>query len=213
MGHGCVRRAARILAGGGCPIERSTARARSCGSRARGSTVASAETLDAFASGLGDMVAEEISPAFDTPLSTNALRLPVQGVVLRAAGEADLAGVARPGVLLATRPGALVTSPTAATVRYAGPLLDLGSVIILEPNANTLFVLAGLAQVYETAGRVIDAGAPVGTMGPIGIGGDQLLSPNGEGAGSDRTETLYIEVRENNRPVDPDRWFDLGPDA
>ncbi|MEZ5674302.1 MAG: hypothetical protein R3D81_03325 [Thalassovita sp.] len=46
------------------------------------------------------------------------------------ADESDAAGIARPGVVLATRPRALVTTPTAATIRYLGPLLDYGNVMI-----------------------------------------------------------------------------------
>jgi septal ring factor EnvC (AmiA/AmiB activator) len=34
-----------------------------------------------------------------------------------------------------------------------------------------------------------------------------ILSTSGEGTGTDRTETLYIEVRERNEPVDPAQWF------
>jgi len=33
------------------------------------------------------------------------------------------------------------------------------------------------------------------------------MSPNGEGTGTDRTETLYIEVRQDNTPQDPADWF------
>jgi septal ring factor EnvC (AmiA/AmiB activator) len=57
------------------------------------------------------------------------------GTILRQFNEADAAGVARPGVVLATHPNALVTTPWPASVRYAGPLLDYGNVIILEPEA------------------------------------------------------------------------------
>ena len=41
------------------------------------------------------------------------------------------------------------------TIRYRGPLLDLGNVVILEPQPDTLFILSGLAEVYGTAGQVI----------------------------------------------------------
>jgi septal ring factor EnvC (AmiA/AmiB activator) len=37
-----------------------------------------------------------------------------------------------------------------------------------------------------------------------------ILSLSGEGGGTDRTETLYIEVRMDNSPVDPETWFDAG---
>ena len=123
------------------------------------------------------------------------------------AGEADAAGVTRPGILLATRPEALVTAPTAATIRYAGPLLDFGQVVILEPQADTLLILAGLGQSYGVAGQVITEATPVGLMAQSA----ENRSTGGDGGGTGRSETLYIEVRQNDTPVDPATWFDLGP--
>lgn len=173
-----------------------------------GILIASTETLDGFASGLSEIVTEEIDPAPATMEGKiGELPLPVQGLILRSAGEADAAGVTRPGILVATRPGAIVTTPAAATIRYAGPLLDFGQVIMLEPKAETLLVLAGLEVVYGEAGQVIAAGTPVGLMGgALAVMGDEL-SPLREGTGTERSETLYIEVREANRPRDPETWF------
>ena len=170
--------------------------------------ISTSETLSGFASGLSQMTSEQIEPA---PLNIDGqvgtLPLPVQGLVLRRANETDAAGVTRPGIILATRPRAIVTTPTAATIRYIGPLLDLGNVIILEPRANTLFVLAGLDTVYGEAGQVIASGTPIGLMGMPASSTGNVLSPNGDGAGIERSETLYIEVRENNIPQDPAEWF------
>ncbi len=176
--------------------------------------ISTSETLSGFASGLSEMTSDEIDPA---PLTLEGqagdLPLPVQGLILRRANETDAAGVTRPGIILATRPRAIVISPTAATIRYKGPLLDLGNVIILEPRANTLFVLAGLDVVYGEAGQVISAGTPIGLMGgPLADNGE-VLSPNGDGAGVERSETLYIEVRENNVPQDPSDWFKTDKDG
>ncbi|MEP5731521.1 MAG: peptidoglycan DD-metalloendopeptidase family protein [Sulfitobacter sp.] len=173
-----------------------------------GILIASTETLDGFASGLSEIITDEVSPA---PVTLDgqigALPLPVQGLVLRRAGEADAAGVTRPGLIMATRAGAIVTTPTAATIRYTGPLLDFGNVVILEPQADTLFVLAGLDVVYGDAGQVIAGGTPIGLMGgSVPQSGDDL-SPLREGTGLERSETLYIEVRTDNTPVDPAMWF------
>lgn len=121
--------------------------------------------------------------------------------------EADAAGLTRPGILLATRPHALVTTPAAATVRYRGPLLDYGNVMILEPQAGLLLVLAGLDQVFGAPGEVLPAGSPVGLMGGQEPQAGTIVVQSGEGAGNTRSETLYIEVRENNQPVDPALWF------
>jgi septal ring factor EnvC (AmiA/AmiB activator) len=179
-----------------------------------GILIASTETLDGFASGLAEIVTDEVSME---PLKLageqGSLVLPAQGLVLRESGEADAAGVTRPGIILATRPRAIVTTPAAATIRYTGPLLDFGNVMILEPQPDTLFVLAGLDVVYGQTGQVIDAQTPIGLMGvPDGLNEGEL-SLRSEGAGTDRSETLYIEVRQNNIPQDPLDWFRTDKDG
>ncbi|WP_164660668.1 murein hydrolase activator EnvC [Tropicibacter sp. Alg240-R139] len=176
--------------------------------------ISSTETLDGFASGLAEMADGEIaSTTADVTNRKGTLTLPVQGLILRRAGEADAAGIKREGVIVATRPRALVTSPTAATIRYLGPLLDLGNVVILEPQPDTFFVLSGLQEVYGEAGQVLPEGAPVGLMGGAAPEIGAILSLSGDGTGTDRTETLYIEVREGGSPVDPDEWFRTDKDG
>ncbi|MEQ9258751.1 MAG: peptidoglycan DD-metalloendopeptidase family protein [Roseovarius sp.] len=170
--------------------------------------VASTETLEGFASGLSEIAVDEV-PGSLPGISDRkgALPLPVKGTILRRAGEADAAGITRPGIVVATRPRALVTTPAPATVRYRGPLLDYGNVIILEPQAGILLVIAGLDVVYGKTGEVLPGGSPVGLMGGPMAGSDDVLTDQAEGAGAGRTETLYIEVRQDNEPVDPETWF------
>ncbi len=171
--------------------------------------VDSAETLDAFATGLAGA---ELPPAPDTEAAEDfadargALPLPVQGSVLRRAGEADAAGIRRPGLVLATRPRALVTAPWPATIRYVGPLLDYANVIVLEPAENHLMVLAGLDIVYGDVGEVVPEGAALGMMGGQDPQVDQFLDGARQGVGG-LTETLYLELREGTEPVDPAEWF------
>ena len=168
----------------------------------------STETLEGFASGLADIADGQIAASeADASDDKGNLPLPVEGVVLHRMGEEDAAGIARQGIVVATRPRALVSAPTPATIRYLGPLLDLGNVMILEPQPDTLFILSGLNEVFGQAGQVIPAGTPVGLMGGAEAEMGAILSTSGEGAGAERPETLYIEVRENNRPVDPESWF------
>ncbi len=170
--------------------------------------IASAETLDAFANSLDATVAEVFETgAPDALTQKGSLPLPVAALVLRRAGEADAAGVVRPGVVLAARPLALVTAPATSTVRFAGPLLNYGNVIILEPAADVLFVIAGLGETYGAPGEIVNAGSPIGLMG-----GNQP-DPNGNLTQASDTdvfrasETLYLEVREGDSPVDPATWF------
>ncbi|WP_066818014.1 peptidoglycan DD-metalloendopeptidase family protein [Frigidibacter mobilis] len=167
----------------------------------------SADTLEAFTLGIVGMEQDIGPPMEDFAGAQGSLPLPVLGTVLRGAGQADAAGIRRPGLLIATRPAALVTTPWPATIRYRGPLLDYGNVMILEPAEGYLLVLAGLGTVYGSTGDVLEAGAPVGLMGGAEPGGQEFLAAAQEGGGADRTETLYIELRQGKKPVDPAAWF------
>ena len=108
---------------------------------------------------------------------------------------------------MATRALTLVTSPWAATLRYQGPLLDYGNVMILEPGGGYLLILAGMETVYGDVGDVIAAGAPLGLMGGSAPKGADILAPAADGGGADATETLYLELRQGAEPVDPLEWF------
>lgn len=167
--------------------------------------MASTDTLAAFADALADSVdvaAPELIPQGD-------LALPVQGTVLRAYNTADAAGIARPGVVIAARPRALVTTPVTATLLFRGPLLDYGNVIILEPAQDVLFVIGGLAEVYGEAGQVLPAGTPLGLLGGDLPDVDAILTAGTPGTAPAATQTLYLEVRDGQSPVNPGTWFAL----
>lgn len=163
----------------------------------------SAETLAAFAEGLAPDPGAV--PGFDTARGT--LPLPVLGTLLRRANEADAAGVRRPGIALATRPRALVTAPWAGTVRYVGPLLDYGNVMILEPGQDYLLILTGFGTVFGNVGEVVAQGAPLGLMGGVEPSFGEFMVAVQDGGGVRETETLYMELRQGAEPVDPAPWF------
>ncbi len=170
--------------------------------------LASTETLEAFSTGLIDAFITNDSPV-DAATQKGGLSLPVQGQILRRFDAADAAGIRRPGIIIAARPRALVTAPVAATVLFRGPLLDYGNVIILEPAADVLFVIAGLEEVYGEAGQVIPQGSPIGLLGGDVPNANGKLSQSGSNTGGTATQTLYLEVREGQSPVDPADWFVL----
>ncbi|MGZ9812071.1 murein hydrolase activator EnvC family protein [Pseudoroseicyclus sp. H15] len=171
--------------------------------------IASTDTLDGFAAGLGQVIDEELAGAApDATELKGQLPLPVQGEVIRGFGEADASGIARPGMILATRPRALVTAPAAATIRFRGPLLDYGNVVILEPAPGVLIVLAGLGEVFGQAGQIVPQGEPVGLMGGDAPAADAILTESAQGLGATRPETLYVEVRDGETPIDPATWFE-----
>jgi septal ring factor EnvC (AmiA/AmiB activator) len=166
----------------------------------------SADTLEAFAAGLalseGDGMGTQ---SFATAMGT--LPLPALGNLIRLPDEADAAGVRRPGMTFATRPRALVTAPWPATIRYLGPLLDYGNVIVIEPGDGYLLVLAGLGTVYGEVGEVVPAGAPLGLMGGQEAVAPDLATVSDNATGAQDTESLYLELRLGASPVDPTEWF------
>lgn len=175
--------------------------------------IAASETLDTFANGLSEIVVGEVSGSLpDITDRKGTLALPVKGRVIRKFNQADAAGIVRPGIVIATEPEAVVTVPTAATIRYRGPLLDFGLVSILEPQAGVLFVIAGLQSVFGETGEVLPAGSPIGLMGGNSRTLDKMLVETSAGPVTERSETLYLEVRQDKVPVDPLTWFRMQKD-
>ncbi|MCC5986107.1 MAG: peptidoglycan DD-metalloendopeptidase family protein [Pararhodobacter sp.] len=172
-----------------------------------------AQTLEEMARGIEGLpgALEVAQPGFES--ARGSLPLPVRGALLRRAGETDAAGTTRPGLLLATEPGALVSSPWPGTVRYRGPLLDYANVILIEPAEGYLLVLAGLGTVYVEPGEVVGTDTALGLMPGAAIGAEEFLPErSGSAALAGRGETLYLEIRENGTAIDPEPWFDFtGP--
>ncbi len=173
--------------------------------------VQSADTLESFASGSLDLDSDIGAPITNFQSAMGKLPLPVIGSVLRKYNEADAAGIRRPGWVIATAPSALVTAPWPATIRYLGPLLDYGNVMVIEPSDGYLLVLAGLGTVYGETGDVVPQGGALGMMGgkepsarEFGV---DFVDSAVKGSSADRTETLYMELRKGDEPIDPADWF------
>ena len=160
---------------------------------------AGSKTLEEFVVGLQDY--EVPAPQADFLSVKGTIRLPANAAVLRGYLQADRAGIKRPGLVLATPGQALVVAPVAASVRYVGTLLDYGNVIVLEPEADYLLILAGVDQVYVRPGDIVGGGQPLALMGGST---DEAGTIAG---GQNRRETLYLELRNDGTPVDPGEWF------
>jgi len=131
----------------------------------------------------------------------------VAGTVVSRFNNRDAAKVRRPGIVVGTAPLALVTAPADARVRYAGPFLEYGYVVVLEPDAETMVVLAGLARLQVRTGDAVTRGDLLGLMGgrPPDVEEYVMLPTTETGGGA--AETLYIEVRRGKGPVDPEPLF------
>ena len=135
------------------------------------------------------------------------LAWPVAGTLLRRFQEPDTAGVRRPGIVMSAPPQSLVAAPADAAVRYAGPFLDYGYVVVLEAEPGTMVVLAGLAQLRVRAGERVRRGALLGLLGGRALDVEEYVMLADAGTGAGAGETLYIEIRHGRGPVDPEPWF------
>lgn len=155
----------------------------------------SAETLSALADSLSSGEAQT------APL--DAWSLPVLGEVLRGFQEPDAAGVARPGWMIGTAPEALVTAPADSTVRFSGNLSEATPATILETAPGQLVILTGYDLGFVVQGQIVSAGEPIALMGGRHAAAQENLNETILLSGQTRAETLYMEVRQGQAPVDP----------
>jgi septal ring factor EnvC (AmiA/AmiB activator) len=163
------------------------------------------ETLSALAAALA-----RTGDAPEPPAEGGADKLlwPVAGQVLRHFNEPDAAGVRRPGIIVEAAPLALVQAPADAIVRYAGPFLEYGYVVVLEPDAGTMGVLAGLAQLRVRTGTPVGRGELIGLLGGRALDVEEYVMLPASDTGAGGGETLYIEARQGRGPVDPEPLFE-----
>ena len=175
--------------------------------------IAASDSIDSFIKGLSIYATDDLAePLPDIKENNGLFPLPVHGRILRGFDEPDAAGIKRPGILIAASPAALVTTPITVTVRYQGNLLDYGLVSILEPQDDILFVFSGLEKTFGQIGEVLPKGSPVGILGGKVISAQKFLQESLVTSGTYRPETLYVEVRVNEKPQDPLQWFGVKED-
>lgn len=108
--------------------------------------------------------------------------------------------------------GALVRAPAAGSLLYVGPLRGSRIVVLLEISPGQILVLAGVGQALYRTGDQVAAGAALGFLpespGTSAAPASQRIVQNSAfPAGSLPPDTLYMELRVADRPVDPAQWF------
>ena len=143
-------------------------------------------------------------PAFDFASLEGKLDLPVTGSVVRGYGDRAARGVATNGLVVEARTNALVRAPTDGWVLYVGPFRSYGEIVIMNVGGDYRMVLAGLDSVDVALGQFLLAGEPIGRLGEV-----RLASAAAMDVASERP-TLYIELRKDERRIDPAPWFASG---
>ncbi|WP_417514586.1 murein hydrolase activator EnvC family protein [Minwuia sp.] len=169
-------------------------RARKAGARAV-DLAKQVETLTALMRKLDEIEPVAAPAAAATPVRFASMRgrlaLPAEGRIRSRFGEQRGVNDGS-GMVLSTRPGALVTAPHDAIVRFAGPFRSYGELLILDFGEGYHLLVAGLSGIDVVVGQWLLAGEPVGLMS------------NGNSAG--RPE-LYLELRRDGSPINPGPWL------
>ncbi|KQX38935.1 hypothetical protein ASD04_09825 [Devosia sp. Root436] len=140
-------------------------------------------------------------PAIPFAAARGYLTMPANGVNVVDYGAGDGFGGISHGISVVTRAEAQVVAPADGWVLYKGPYLNYGQIVILNTGQNYTALLAGLQTITVDIGQFVQMGMPLGTMGSRTIG--RSVTTNAGAA----QPTLYIELRQNNEPVDPTGWW------
>lgn len=164
--------------------------------------VRGSESLTALAAALAGPEAGETPP-----VAEGSLLWPAAGRLLLGHNAPDGSGARRPGILIGAPARSLVAAPATGRVRYAGPFLEFGYVVVLDTGGGTLVVLAGLAKLNVVTGAEVERGELLGQLGGRALGVEEyVMLPHAE-TGAGALETIYIEIRHGRGPVDPEPWF------
>jgi len=144
-----------------------------------------------------------LGPAIAFASAKGVLPIPVNGVKSRDFGAPDGNGGTERGISIATRPGAQVTAPCDGWVVYAAPYRSYGKLLILNAGGGYHVVLAGMERISVDIGQFVLTGEPVAVMGS----GPQVASVMVTGAAGSSQPMLYIELRKDGSPVDPNPWW------
>ncbi|WP_449393999.1 murein hydrolase activator EnvC family protein [Devosia riboflavina] len=145
--------------------------------------------------------AARTEPAVPFPLARGYLAQPANGVTVVQFGAGDGFGGISQGQSIVTRAEAQVVAPADGWVLYKGPYLNYGQIVILNTGQGYTTLLAGLDTISVDIGQFVLLGEPLGQMGSRTIG--RTVTTNAGAA----QPTLYIELRQNNEPIDPESWW------
>lgn len=140
--------------------------------------------------------AGRMKPAVPFHLAKGKLPKPAHGRAVLTFGDTTSSGRKSHGIVIETRYGAQITSPTDGWVVYAGEFRSYGQLLIINAGHGYHVLLAGLSHIDAQLGQFILAGEPVGKMQIAPAGRPQENAP-----------VLYIEFRKEGRPIDPAPWW------
>ncbi|MGE8942683.1 peptidoglycan DD-metalloendopeptidase family protein [Leptospira interrogans] len=99
-------------------------------------------------------------------------------------------GIVSKGTVIEVIPGVAVTAPLSGTVLFAGPWRSYGPLIIIGGICQTTALVAGSIDLRLSTG--------------VSVQRDEAIGCAMDG-GTDAKSIVYVELRQRNVAVDPDR--------
>lgn len=130
-----------------------------------------------------------LSPGRPLESLKGAMPLPARGKVVLQYGEMTDAGTTNKGLVIETRPGAQVIAAGDGIVAYAGVFRGYGQLLIMEHTGGYHTLLSGMGRIDAVVGQKLLSGEPVGVMAADGV------------------PSLYVELRQDGRPINPQSWL------
>jgi len=143
-----------------------------------------------------------IKPDIPFSRAKGLLQLPAQGRRILMFGDKTQYGSQSKGLVIQTRHGGQVVSPCDGWIVYAGEFRTYGQLLIINGGGGYHILLAGLSQIDVQTGQFVLIGEPVGVMAAAAKSVQAKAQDNGP--------VLYIELRKDGRPTDPDPWWSDG---
>ncbi|MBR1601529.1 MAG: peptidoglycan DD-metalloendopeptidase family protein [Alphaproteobacteria bacterium] len=135
------------------------------------------------------IIPESSAGAINFAKAKGRLSRPARGPILTKFHQEMSKGVVSNGIDIKTASNAQVIAPYDGTVIFAGPFKNFANLLIIDHGDGYTSLLSGLEETDAKVGQTLLAGEPVGNM------------PSGNNA------KLHMEIRQNNRPLNPADWL------
>ncbi len=114
---------------------------------------------------------------------------PVSGKMICNYGSTGAGNCFPEGVTFETRPGALVTTPVAGKIGYAGNFKNYGQMVLVQVSNSYVMIISGMEVLNVKKGQRIAQGEPIGRATRYG------------------QPRIYLEIRKNEQIVNPTEWL------
>lgn len=137
-----------------------------------------------------------VSYANDSDITSeeSSTQWPIKGEVIQSFGSSRADGRLKwEGIQFGSAPDTTVVAVARGNVVYADNLRGYGMVVMIDHGNRLITLYGNCNEIYVSNGDTVEAGEAIGIAGKDG---------------EEQTRSLYFEVRDNGRAIDPAKWLD-----